>query len=333
MIRKIRTYCEAAHDPYRNIALEEWFLETVESETCILYLWQNQETVVVGRNQNCFKECRVRELEAAGGHLARRLSGGGAVFHDLGNLNFTFLVRKEDYDLSRQLDVILGAVTGLGIDAKSSGRNDLLVDGRKFSGNAFYFAGERAYHHGTILVDADTNKAAEFLGTSGGKFTAKCVPSVRSPIANLREFRPDLSVEEVIGALSLSFDHTFGLWSRPVSSGDIDWADVERRRARFASSEWKYNRSLPFQYTFARRFCWGETEFFLDVKNGIVEDIEINSDAMNETLILDVSASIRGALFLAGAIAARVLELSAAYAGPDREIVQDISGFINEQNF
>jgi lipoate-protein ligase A len=333
MIRKTRIYREAAHDPYRNIALEEWFLDNVESETCILYLWQNRETVVVGRNQNCYKECRVRELEDAGGHLARRLSGGGAVFHDLGNLNFTFLVRKEDYDLSRQLNVILGAVTSLGIEAKASGRNDLLVDGRKFSGNAFYTVGRSAYHHGTILVDADTEKAAEYLGTPSGKFTAKSIPSVRSPIANLREFRPDLSVEEVVGALSLSFDHTFGLWSRPVSSGDIDWADVERRRDRFASPEWKYNRSLAFQYEFSRRFPWGETEFFLGVKNGIVEDIEINSDAMNGSLILDVSAAIRGSIFSARGIAGRVRELSAAYDGSDSAVVQDISDFIGEQNF
>lgn len=118
MIHDGKIYIAEQFVPYENMALEQYLMDTVPKGTCILYLWQNQNTVVIGRNQNCWKECHVKELEQNGGFLARRLSGGGAVYHDLGNLNFTFLIGKEDYDVERQLGVILNAVASVGINAQ-----------------------------------------------------------------------------------------------------------------------------------------------------------------------------------------------------------------------
>ncbi|HIR12501.1 MAG TPA: lipoate--protein ligase, partial [Candidatus Choladousia intestinavium] len=155
MIRKLTTYTTKNLLPYRNQAVEEYLTFHTEPEECILYLWQNRKTVVIGKNQNCWKECRVQRLEEDGGYLARRLSGGGAVFHDFGNLNFTFCVRKENYDVGKQLEVILQAVRDMGLPARKSGRNDLIIEGQKFSGNAFYRSGDFCFHHGTLLVDTD----------------------------------------------------------------------------------------------------------------------------------------------------------------------------------
>ena len=138
MIERLLTFESGSFDPFENLAIEQHLLETVGGGCCLFYLWQNQNTVVIGKNQNPYSECRVSLLEAEGGHLARRLSGGGAVFHDLGNLNFTFLVPTADYDLAKQQRVLLTACQSFGIPAEFSGRNDLLADGRKFSGNAFY---------------------------------------------------------------------------------------------------------------------------------------------------------------------------------------------------
>ena len=151
MITRTYYYTEESTDPFYNLAIEQHLLDIVPKGSCILYLWQNKHTVVIGKNQNCWKECKMQELADDGGRMVRRLSGGGAVYHDLGNLNFTCVTHKEDYDVARQLDVILTALHALGIHAEKSGRNDLHVDGRKFSGNAFYDNGSRCFHHGCTL--------------------------------------------------------------------------------------------------------------------------------------------------------------------------------------
>ena len=135
MIDKLSYIESKTFDPYKNLALEEYLMLSCGENECILYLWQNKKTVVIGRNQNPWKECRAENLRSDGGFIARRLSGGGAVYHDTGNLNFTFLIRKDNYSVSKQLDVIIRAVRKLGITAVRSGRNDILTDGRKFSGN------------------------------------------------------------------------------------------------------------------------------------------------------------------------------------------------------
>ena len=125
MISSLKAYVSDTRDPYYNLATEEFLTFSVGADECILYLWQNGNTVVIGKNQNAYRECNVTKLEEDGGHLARRLSGGGAVYHDMGNLNFTFCVRKDNYDLTKQLNVIVEAVNSFGVKALLTGRNDI----------------------------------------------------------------------------------------------------------------------------------------------------------------------------------------------------------------
>ena len=155
--------------------------------------------------------------------LARRLSGGGAVFHDLGNLNFTFSVTEENYDLPRQQPVILTACRLLGLRAELSGRNDLLVEGRKFSGNSFYSHNGRAFHNGTLLVNADMTKMGRYLSPSTAKIASKGVDSVRSRVVNLRELCPDLTIEKMAEAMNRAFEQVYGLTAVPPGVGILCW--------------------------------------------------------------------------------------------------------------
>jgi lipoate-protein ligase A len=183
-------------DPWYNLALEEYLLKHVRRGEVVLYLWQNNHTVVIGKHQNAWKECNCKLLEQDGGRLARRLSGGGAVYHDLGNLNFTMVMDRKLYDLEKQLTVILQAVRGLEIRAEFTGRNDLAIEGRKFSGNAFCFKSERAYHHGTLMVDTDLECLTRYLQAPQSKLVAKGagIASVRSRVINLASIRSGLTV-------------------------------------------------------------------------------------------------------------------------------------------
>lgn len=306
MINKIKLYRTDCTDPYRNLAVEEYLMETVRPSECILYLWQNQNTVVIGRNQNPWKECRTSLLEEEGGCLARRLSGGGAVFHDLGNLNFTFLVNEEDYDLDRQLRVIETACRELGLNVERSGRNDVLADGRKFSGNAFYHSKGKAYHHGTLLVDVDGEKLARYLSPSKAKLQAKGVDSVRSRVVNLVQLVPGLTCERMAVAMERAFAAVYGLTPERAEESRLDLETVERLRARNASREWLYGPRLPLSFECEERFDWGSVQLQLQVESGKVVQAKVYSDAMDWELAPALERLLTGSEFSLQALCLRI---------------------------
>lgn len=326
MIKKVLIYEAEGCNPYVNLAIEKYLLDTVEPGECILYLWQNQNTVVIGRNQNAWVECRTTLLEEEGGHLARRLSGGGAVFHDLGNLNFTFLVRTEDYDADRQLSVIQRACAFAGITAEKSGRNDLLANGAKFSGNAFYNAKGHSYHHGTLLLDVDMDKLQRYLSPSKAKLEAKGVASVRSRVVNLRELAPELTVPVMKQYMRQAAEAVYGADAQDIILTDEALADIHKTARLYRSWEYLYGTPLPFSFACETRFPWGQIRLELEAKGGIITSAQVYSDAMDWQLPAAVKEALTGCAF-------RLPDMqSALQSALAPETAEDLCGLIAQQD-
>lgn len=285
-----------SHDPWFNLALEEHLYDTIQENTVILYLWQNQNTVVIGKSQNAWKECRVSELEADGGKLARRPSGGGAVFHDLGNMCFTFIASSGLYHLEKQLKVILDAVKELGIDAHFTGRNDITtLDGRKFSGNAFKFSKNVGLMHGTLLMDTDAGKMARYLQVSKAKMQAKGVDSVRSRVVNLIELNPEINPKSMSEALKKSFSANYGVWQHEAVFSEANLSgDIETLYNKYSSWEWRLGETPAFDLSFETRFSWGCFDVAISAGKGIIQNIEIYTDAMDADLASILKDSLQG---------------------------------------
>jgi len=316
-------------DPYHNLALEEHLLETVQPGEIILYLWQNRQTVVIGRNQNAWKEVRVPDLEKDGGHMVRRLSGGGAVYHDLGNLNFTFLTSQADYDVARQTEVILQAVRSFGIPAERTGRNDITVDGRKFSGNAFYKSGGNAYHHGTLLVQVDMANLARYLNVPKQKLKSKGVSSVRARVVNLTELRPDLTIPSLRDALIEAFGKVYGTEREELPSSRIDGERVAAGRAKFSAWDLIYGRPIPFTWEGESRFPWGNIQLQLWVESGMVKECAAYSDALDEEMIRQIPGLLSNCPLTGVSLAAAIEPIRVQ----SEDICRDVQTFLMNQNF
>ena len=327
MIHTLYVYKEASVNPYHNIATEKRLLEKVQPGQCILYLWQNKNTVVIGRNQNPWVECRTTMLQEDGGFLARRLSGGGAVFHDLGNLNFTFLVAEEDYNLDKQLSVIEKACSYAGITATRSGRNDVLAEGCKFSGNAFYHSQGKAYHHGTLLVDVDMPNLGKYLTPSKSKLEAKGVASVRSRVINLRELSPALTVELMAAYMEKAFSDVYG--GKPealeLDLGDFQLIDIYKKE--LSDWNWLYGQKLPFSFECSGRFSWGGITLQLQLSSGHIEAVQVFTDAMDWSLGEVIENALSACPFTLTAMCDAIKN-----AFGDTEVSRDLCSMLSQQD-
>ena len=297
MVTKIFIYNAQGTNPHENLAAEKVLMDALQPGDAMLYLWQNLNTVVIGKNQNAWLECRTSLLEEEGGKLSRRLSGGGAVYHDLGNLNFTFLMCKEDYDLDKQVEVIKQACALSGIQAEKSGRNDLLADGRKFSGNAFYQDKVHAYHHGTLMVDVDKEKLGRYLSPPKAKLEAKGVASVRSRVVNLKELCPSLTIEGMRKNMVLAFQDVYGLTAMEFVLDDAMKTQIHQLKDLYSSWDYLYGAPLSFTFSCEEKFDWGYVGLQLDAKGGIVQEVGINTDAMDWTLPESIVRALKGCRF------------------------------------
>ena len=298
MIDSFYVYRSFSTDPFENLAREQVLLEQGPPCGVILYLWQNEKTVVIGRNQNAFKECRVSLLKEEGGRLARRLSGGGAVFHDTGNLNFTFLLPQADFNVKRQMDVICRACRSFGINAEISGRNDLEVNGQKFSGSAFYKNGGRAYHHGTLLLNADTDLMGRYLNPSAAKLKAKGVESVRARVVNLCTIAPSLTRDDLCRALIRAAENVYGFPATQLLFNPETENETRRLTAHYASDNWRFGSNTPATFCCEERFNWGTISLELQVDRGVISHAAVFTDAMDWTLSATLQTALEGRKFL-----------------------------------
>ena len=286
-------------NPWLNLAIEEYLVDHVKENEAILYLWQNKDTVVIGSNQNPWKECNVEKMKNNGIKLARRLSGGGAVFHDAGNLNFTFVMGKELYDQEKQLDVILRAVNSLGFNAEFSGRNDILIDGKKFSGNAYFFGDYSSYHHGTLLVDADMQKLSEYLNPSKQKIVSKGIDSIKSRVVNLKVLNNALTIEDLKSSVLKCFQESYGKIEAYTEYTEDAIKDDEIRKLydKNSSWQWLYAESPSFDAYYEDRFSWGEIQIGLNFVNGNIKKAKIYTDAMNTSFVAKLDNALDGVIY------------------------------------
>ena len=326
MIHKIFIYNAQGTNPHENLAAEKVLMDAMQPGEAMLYLWQNLNTVVIGKNQNAWLECRTSLLEEEGGTLSRRLSGGGAVYHDLGNLNFTFVMCKEDYDLDKQVDVIKEACALAGIQAEKSGRNDLLAEGRKFSGNAFYQDKAHAYHHGTLMVDVDKDKLGRYLSPPKAKLQAKGVASVRSRVVNLKELAPNLTIETMRAFMTRAFQEVYGLQAEPFYLTDAMVQEIREFKEVYGSWDYLYGVPLSFTFSCEEKFDWGYIGLQLDAKGGIIQNVGMNTDAMDWTLPDSIIKALTGCRFDTDSM---VYALRQAFLPAD--VCEDLCGLIKKQ--
>ena len=281
-------------NPYENLAAEEFLTFNAEEDEVILYLWQNAHTVVIGRNQNPWRECSVEQIKKDGIYLARRMSGGGAVYHDLGNLNFTFVARDGNFDIEKQTDVILLACRLLGIRAQRTGRNDLVVAGKKFSGHAYFSSQGYNYHHGTIMMNVVSEDLSKYLRVSAAKLKSKGVESVRSRVTNLSEYLTDMSNAEMIAKMEASMVRAFEIeYGGTVEERDLPEIPQELID-KYSSESWRLGTKIPFEKEIEHRFDWGEVDIQMSMRGEFIKECKIYSDALETEVFLTVEQLVNG---------------------------------------
>lgn len=276
-------------NPYLNLAVENYLVEHCTASV-ILFLWRNDKTIVIGKNQNPFAECNVDALTLDNGYLARRLTGGGAVYHDEGNVNFSFIMNKEIYNVPRQLNVIIEALKVFNIEAESNGRNDITTEGKKFSGNAFLHRKYNSLHHGTILIKLNKANMEKYLTVAKEKLYAKGVKSTSSRIINLAQLSNEINYESLSRELINAFKIEYG------EAEVLDFAQLEqnaevlRLSNLFASNDFLYGKWNKEATTKTIRYDWGCLAIHQDISGN---SIAYSTDCLYPNVMEKVSLLIR----------------------------------------
>lgn len=285
-------------DPHINLAIEEFALKHLDVNNTYLLFYINEPSIIIGKNQNTIEEINTEYVEKNGIHVVRRLSGGGAVYHDLGNLNFSFIT-KDDGDsfmnFQKFTQPVIQALEKIGVKAEMKGRNDILVGGRKISGNAQFATRGRMFSHGTLMFDSEIENVVSALKVRKDKIESKGIKSIRSRVANISEFLSEKMTIEAFKQLLLR--HIFeGADEIPeYTLTDDDWKKIhEISEKRYKSWDWNYGKSPQFNIRHSHRFPVGLIEFRLDVNKGIISQCKIFGDFFGVGDVADIENRLTG---------------------------------------
>ncbi|WP_282067300.1 lipoate--protein ligase [Bacillus pumilus] len=289
---------EQHYDPMINLAIEEYCLKYLDPDETYLLFYINQPSIIIGKNQNTIEEINTKYVEDNGIKVVRRLSGGGAVYHDKGNLNFSFITKDDGdsfHNFKKFTEPVIKALEKLGVKAELSGRNDIMADGRKISGNAQFATRGRIFSHGTLLFDSEIEHVVSALNVKKEKIESKGIKSIRSRVANISELMDQKMTTEEFRKILLSyiFD-TYGDVPQ-YQLTEKDWEKIhEISRDRYQKWEWNYGRSPKFNLQHSKRFPAGSIDLRLEVKKGIIQDCKIFGDFFGVGDIADIEKRLIG---------------------------------------
>ncbi|WNB91416.1 lipoate--protein ligase [Bacillus sp. NEB1478] len=285
-------------DPRVNLAIEEFALKHLDINETYLLFYINEPSIIIGKNQNTIEEINSEYVREEGIHVVRRLSGGGAVYHDLGNLNFSFITKDDGnsfHDFKKFTDPVVKALKKLGVHAELSGRNDILVDGRKISGNAQFSTKGRMFSHGTLLFDSEIENVVSALKVRLDKIESKGIKSIRSRVTNISEHLPEKTTMEEFKQTLLTylFEEFDAVPKYELTAKD--WEEIRKiSRERYANWDWNYGKSPKFNVELSNRFAAGSVDIRLHIVKGIIQENKIFGDFFGVGDVSDIEKKLTG---------------------------------------
>lgn len=304
-------------DPTLNLAMEEYTLKHLNPDHTYFLFYINEPSIIIGKNQNTAEEINAAYVNENNIHVVRRLSGGGAVYHDLGNLNFSFITKDDGdsfHNFRKFTEPVIEALKELGVNAELSGRNDILAEGRKISGNAQFSTKGRMFSHGTLLFNSNIDEVVNALNVKLDKIQSKGIKSVRSRVANIKEFlKDDLSIQEFKDLLLQSIFKEHGSIER------YEWTEEDLRNikelaeSRYRSWDWNYGKSPKCNIQQSKRFAAGQVEIRLEVNKGVIEFVKIYGDFFGVGEVSELEQILIGTKFEKQEIESKLNEVDLSY--------------------